>query len=51
MFSTVSPKKDKSKVLVIGDSLNSDIAGAVNYGLDSCWINMGQKESPMQPTR
>ena len=30
---------DKSKYLVIGDSLSSDIKGAVNYGLDSCWVN------------
>lgn len=30
---------DKSKYLVIGDSLSSDIKGAVHYGLDSCWIN------------
>ncbi|MFA5513374.1 MAG: YjjG family noncanonical pyrimidine nucleotidase [Sphaerochaetaceae bacterium] len=25
--------------LVIGDSLSSDIAGAINSNLDSCWIN------------
>ena len=30
---------DKSKVLVIGDSLGSDIQGAVNAGLDSVWFN------------
>ncbi len=36
---------DKSKILVIGDSLNSDIAGAVNYGLDSCWINKGVSQN------
>lgn len=32
-------EKDKSKVLVIGDSLSSDIAGAKNSGLDACWVN------------
>lgn len=37
-------EKDKSKVLVIGDSLSSDIAGAVNYGIDSCWLNKGEKQ-------
>jgi 2-haloacid dehalogenase len=31
-----SPTK---KPLVIGDSLTSDIAGANNAGLDSCWVN------------
>lgn len=30
---------DKSSVLVIGDSLSSDILGAQNAGLDSCWFN------------
>lgn len=41
------PEKDKSKCLVIGDSLTSDIAGAVNYGIDSCWLNPGEYcESP-----
>lgn len=38
VFSRI-PEKDKSKCLVIGDSLNSDIKGAVDYGIDSCWIN------------
>lgn len=32
-------EKDKSKILVVGDSLSSDIAGALNSGLDSCWVN------------
>jgi 2-haloacid dehalogenase len=44
VFANIS-EKDKSKVLVIGDSLNSDIAGAVNYGLDSCWINRREDRS------
>ncbi len=30
---------DKSQYLVIGDSLSSDCAGAVNYGLDICYFN------------
>lgn len=29
---------DPSQYLVIGDSLTSDIAGAVNFGCDSIWI-------------
>ena len=29
----------KENVLVIGDSLSSDMAGAVGYGLDTCWYN------------
>ena len=29
----------KENVLVIGDSLSSDMAGGVGYGLDTCWYN------------
>ena len=29
----------KSEVLMIGDSLSSDIAGGVNFGVDTCWFN------------
>lgn len=30
---------DKSKTLIIGDSLSSDIQGGVNAGIDTCWYN------------
>lgn len=36
---------DKSKYLVIGDSLTSDIDGAIASGLDSCWFNLFGGES------
>ena len=29
----------KEKVLVVGDNLNSDIKGGVDYGVDTCWFN------------
>ena len=29
----------KDDVLMIGDSLTSDIAGGINYNLDTCWLN------------
>jgi 2-haloacid dehalogenase len=29
----------RSDVLVIGDSLSSDMQGGVDYGLDTCWYN------------
>ncbi|MCI0556101.1 MAG: HAD hydrolase-like protein, partial [Anaerolineae bacterium] len=29
----------KSDVLIIGDSLTSDIRGGVDYGIDTCWYN------------
>lgn len=30
--------RDKSRVLVLGDSLSSDIQGGINAGLDTCWL-------------
>ncbi|WOV85832.1 YjjG family noncanonical pyrimidine nucleotidase [Sporosarcina jeotgali] len=30
---------DKSRVLMTGDSLTSDIRGGMNYGVDTCWYN------------
>lgn len=30
---------DKSQVLVVGDSLTSDIQGGINLGVDTCWYN------------
>lgn len=30
---------DKSQVVVVGDSLNSDIQGGNNYGVATCWFN------------
>ncbi|GGN90802.1 YjjG family noncanonical pyrimidine nucleotidase [Saccharibacillus kuerlensis] len=30
---------DKSEVLIVGDSLSSDIRGGHNYGIDTCWYN------------
>lgn len=33
------PDWDAESTLVVGDSLTSDIQGALNYGLDSCWFN------------
>ena len=32
-------EKDKSKIIVIGDSPSSDILGGINAGLDTLWYN------------
>jgi len=32
-------RPSKDEVLIIGDSLSSDIQGGVNYGIDTCWFN------------
>jgi len=42
------PEKDKNKIVVIGDSLSSDILGAVNSGLDSIWLNMKNEAPPTE---
>ncbi|WP_369900761.1 YjjG family noncanonical pyrimidine nucleotidase [Bacillus manliponensis] len=36
---------DKAKVLIVGDSLTSDIQGGINYGIDTCWFNPHLKEN------
>ncbi|MEF9953386.1 YjjG family noncanonical pyrimidine nucleotidase [Clostridium sp.] len=43
---------DKSKVLMIGDSLSSDIKGGANYGVDTIWFNQISSEntSDITPT-
>lgn len=43
---------DKTKVLMVGDSLTSDIQGGNRFGIDTCWYNPLQKEnhSEIQPT-
>lgn len=42
---------DRSEVVMIGDSLPSDIAGASNAGIDSIWFNpAGASENGIAPT-
>lgn len=42
---------DKSAVLMVGDSLETDILGGQNSGLDTCWLNHGkQNTTAIQPT-
>lgn len=31
--------KDKDKIIMIGDSLSSDILGGINAGINTCWFN------------
>jgi len=37
---------EKSDVLIIGDSLTSDIQGGVDYGIDTCWYNPINEPKP-----
>lgn len=39
------PEKDTRKMLIIGDSLTSDIQGGNNAGIDTCWFNPSGKEN------
>ncbi|CAH9054655.1 Pyrimidine 5'-nucleotidase YjjG [Pseudoalteromonas sp. CIP111854] len=37
---------DKDKVLMVGDTPSSDILGANNFGIDSCWLRHPEKTCP-----
>ena len=39
----------KERALMIGDSLSSDIQGASDYGIDSCWYNPDRQARPASP--
>ncbi|MBR2281401.1 MAG: YjjG family noncanonical pyrimidine nucleotidase [Spirochaetales bacterium] len=43
---------DPKKALVVGDALYSDIRGGVNFGLDTCWLNIYNENntSDLKPT-
>lgn len=46
----LNPPKDK--VLIVGDSLSSDIQGGINFGIDTCWYNPAEvvNDSELNPT-
>ena len=44
------PEKDKSKMLVGGDSQSSDILGGINSGIDTCWYNPQKVKGKYTPT-
>ncbi len=37
---------DRNTVLMIGDSLTSDIRGGSDYGIDTCWFNPNSLPRP-----
>lgn len=37
---------DKSKTVMVGDSLTSDIKGGIAFGVDTCWFNPKGKPAP-----
>ena len=42
VFETI-PTVDRERILIVGDSLTSDILGAKNAGIQSCWYNPSHK--------
>ena len=44
--------QNKQKVLIIGDNLNSDIKGGIDFGIDTCWFNLFniKKKTNFNPT-
>ncbi|QLB14224.1 noncanonical pyrimidine nucleotidase, YjjG family [Mannheimia granulomatis] len=43
---------DRTKVLMVGDTLASDILGGNNSGIDTCWLNVSKikNETHIKPT-
>ena len=43
---------EKDRMLIIGDSLSSDIQGGLNFGIDTCWFNNKsiENETGIMPT-
>lgn len=44
------PQEDKSRMLVVGDSLTSDVQGGINVGLHTCWYNPKHAEKDADVT-
>ena len=40
---------DRSQILMVGDSLSSDILGGVRFGIDTCWFNPDGRVNPDGP--
>lgn len=53
IFDVVFERMDhpaKEEVLIIGDSLTSDMQGGHNYGIDTCWFNPKQQPNTLSIT-
>lgn len=52
IFEFALDNTDKSQVLVVGDSLTSDIQGGINLGVDTCWYNPNKivNKTEIKPT-
>lgn len=43
------PGFDRSKAMIVGDSLTSDIQGGIKAGIATCWVNPAHKKADVQP--
>jgi YjjG family noncanonical pyrimidine nucleotidase len=45
-------RPEKDRVLIVGDNVNADVKGGLDYGIHACWFNPDKKEKPqhIQPT-
>ena len=37
---------NKDSALIVGDNLNSDILGGINFGIKTCWFNQNRQQLP-----
>ena len=40
------PGFDRSKAMIVGDSLSPDILGGIPAGIKTCWVNPSEKQAP-----
>ena len=44
------PDFDKSRAIIVGDSLSSDIKGGYDFGIDTCWYAPKLQNGSTMPT-
>ena len=47
IFKDIGGNIKKENVLIVGDSLTSDIKGGNNFGIDTCWVNSKKLENDL----
>ncbi|MEM6803365.1 MAG: YjjG family noncanonical pyrimidine nucleotidase [Bacteroidota bacterium] len=44
-YNSLPKNFEKDEIMIIGDSLNSDILGGNNFGIQTCWISHGRERN------
>ncbi len=48
---SITDKVEKSRILVVGDNIEADVQGAMNFGFEACWLHHGKsKVRNIQPS-